>query len=169
MEMAPSIIPEATQQPTPTIGRPQPQNNLHNPLPLSASQEAEVRNLFHKRVRTRCADVIKDFADCTRGRTISVAWTCREQHLAMNSCMIQYATKAEEDAAREEWFQGILARRKQKEEELAAVERRRMEVIELTRRQEEKERLEAERKKKELEESKRQTEGGKQKGWFWGR
>ncbi|KIW34530.1 uncharacterized protein PV07_01306 [Cladophialophora immunda] len=169
MEMASSIIPEATRQPPPTTSRPQPQNNLHNPLPLSASQEAEVRNLFHKRVRTKCADVIKDFADCARGRTISVAWTCREQHLAMNSCMIQYATKAEEDAAREEWFQGILARRKQREEELAAVEKRRMEVIEMTRRQEEKERLEAERKKKELEESKKEKDGDKKKGAFWWR
>ncbi|KIW94286.1 uncharacterized protein Z519_05602 [Cladophialophora bantiana CBS 173.52] len=169
MEMAPSIIPEPHRQSPPTSSRPQPQNNLHNPLPLSASQEAEVRNLYHKRVRTKCADVIKDFADCARGRTISVAWHCRDQHLAMNSCMIQYATKAEEDAAREEWFQGILARRKQREEELAAVERRRTEVIEMTRRQEEKERVEAERKRKEQEESKREKDGAKAKGGFWWR
>lgn len=87
-----------------------------------------------------------EFADCARGRTITVAWNCRAQHHKMNSCMIKWATKAEEDAAREEWFQGVLDRRRQREEELAAVEKRRQEVIELTRKQEEKEALEAARK-----------------------
>ena len=31
----------------------------HNPLPLSASQEAQVREIFYSRVRNRCADEIK--------------------------------------------------------------------------------------------------------------
>jgi COX assembly protein 1 len=112
--------------------------------------------------------VIKDFADCARGRTISVAWHCKEQHLAMNSCMMQYATKTEEDAAREEWFEGIMARRRKKEEELVKVEERRAEVIDLTRRQEEKERVEMERKKLEMEEAKR-AEGKEKKGGSWWR
>jgi COX assembly protein 1 len=49
----------------PIISDPQPsttnrlKNNLSNPLPLSASQEAEVRKLYYARVRTRCADEIK--------------------------------------------------------------------------------------------------------------
>lgn len=30
-----------------------------NPLPLSASQEAQVRELYYKRVRTICADEIR--------------------------------------------------------------------------------------------------------------
>lgn len=30
-----------------------------NPLPLSASQEAQVREVFNKRVRDQCADEIK--------------------------------------------------------------------------------------------------------------
>lgn len=30
-----------------------------NPLPLSASQEAQVRDIFYDRVRQRCADEIK--------------------------------------------------------------------------------------------------------------
>jgi len=139
--MAPPIIPDPQLS---TTNR--SKNNLSNPLPLSASQEAEVRKVYYARVRARCADEIKEFADCARGRTFSVAWTCRAQHRAMNSCMIQFATKAEEDAAREEWFAGILERRQKKEEELAAVEKRRVEVIEMTRKQEEKERIEMEKK-----------------------
>ena len=33
--------------------------NLRNPLPLSASQEQEVKQLYYKRVRSHCAPEIK--------------------------------------------------------------------------------------------------------------
>jgi COX assembly protein 1 len=165
MEMAPSLH-DAPSQPSPPTTR---QNNLRNPLPLSPTQEQEVRRLYHERARRRCATVIKDFADCARGRTISVAWHCKDQHLAMNSCMMQYATKVEEDAAREEWFEGIMARRRKKEEELVKVEERRREVIELTRRQEEKERVEMERKKREVEEAQRRKDAEKKGSGWWSR
>ncbi len=157
--MAPSL-PDTSSPPTTR------QNNLRNPLPLSPTQEQEVRRLYHERARRRCATVIKDFADCARGRTVSVAWHCKDQHLAMNSCMMQYATKAEEDAAREEWFEGILARRREKEDKLVKVEERRAEVIELTRRQEDKERLEMERKQREIEQAK-SLEGKEKKSSGW--
>ena len=59
----------------------------------------------------------------------------------MNSCMIAHATRAEEDAARAEWFSGREERKKNREEEAAAVERRREEVIDLIKKEEGKERL----------------------------
>lgn len=40
-----------TQQP--------PLNPSRNPLPLSASQESQVRELYHKRVRQKCADEVR--------------------------------------------------------------------------------------------------------------
>ncbi|KAJ9623800.1 uncharacterized protein PV06_10295 [Exophiala oligosperma] len=163
MDMAPSIIPEP-HRPSSTT---RTENNLHNPLPLSASQESEVRKLYYARVRARCADEIKQFADCARGKTFSVAWTCRTEHRAMNSCMIQWATKAEEDAAREEWFAGVLERKRKREEELAAVEKRRIEVIEMTKRQEEKERIEMEKKK--LAEQQEKNKQEKKSGGSWWR
>jgi hypothetical protein len=36
-----------------------PKYNLRNPLPLSAAQEAEVKQLYYKRVRAHCAPEIK--------------------------------------------------------------------------------------------------------------
>lgn len=33
--------------------------NLRNPLPLSATQEAEVKQIYYKRVRSHCAAEIK--------------------------------------------------------------------------------------------------------------
>lgn len=54
MDMAPPIVPEPRPA---TTSR--PQHNLHNPLPLSSSQEAEVRKLYYARVRSKCADEVK--------------------------------------------------------------------------------------------------------------
>ncbi|KAJ6104905.1 hypothetical protein N7486_003594 [Penicillium sp. IBT 16267x] len=107
--------------------------NLRNPLPLSASQEQEVKLLYYKRVRSHCAPEIKAFAECAVNRTITATWICRTQRLAMNSCMVAHANPEEEDRAREDWFSTHEERRRQKEEELARVEQRRAEVISMMR------------------------------------
>ncbi|OJJ74324.1 hypothetical protein ASPBRDRAFT_193052 [Aspergillus brasiliensis CBS 101740] len=122
---SPSTQPEAA-----TI---KPKYNLRNPLPLSAAQEQEVKQLYYKRVRSLCAPEIKAFAECAVNRTITATWICREQRLAMNSCMVAHAKPEEEDRAREEWFATHEERRKAKEEELAKVEKRREEVIRMMR------------------------------------
>ena len=106
-----------------------------NPLPLSSVQEAQVNDLYYKRVRAYCADEIRgiplfntisptppptktalDFASCALNRTISATWACRTQRLAMNGCMIAHASQEEQDAAREEWFATRDERIRQREE-----------------------------------------------------
>ncbi|KAI1375283.1 hypothetical protein F4677DRAFT_446367 [Hypoxylon crocopeplum] len=94
-----------------------------NPLPLSASQEAQVREVFNERVRTLCADEIKAFADCARNRTITIPFACREASHRMNSCMLAHATPAEHDRAREQWF----AARRQRARDREHKERRKLE------------------------------------------
>jgi COX assembly mitochondrial protein 1 len=165
MDMAPNTLSSGAMQ-DPSSASHQP--NLRNPLPLSAAQEAQVKDLYYRRVRGHCAQEIKgmsssyslvhdgmtlktiylnaclltmlsDFADCALGRTISATWVCRDQRLGMNSCMISHATRAEEDAARAEWFSGRDERKRKREVEVAAVERRREEVIDLIKKAEEKE------------------------------
>jgi hypothetical protein len=81
----------------------------------------------------------------------------------MNSCMVANATPAAEDAARKEWFAGRAERRRKKEEELVKVEERRVEVIDLIKRQElvEREREEATRILKEAD-----AAGKKKSGWW---
>jgi COX assembly protein 1 len=51
----------------------------------------------------------------------------------MNSCMLAHAKPEELDRAREEWFSSREARRREREEQEAAVEKRRVEVIRLMR------------------------------------
>lgn len=115
-----------------------------NPIPLSSSQESQVRELYYKRVRGYCADEIRgtrgtmqymlwnlsingmndtDFASCALNRTFSATWVCRQQRLAMNNCMISHASQQEQDAAREEWF----ATRDERRQEREAKEARRKE------------------------------------------
>ncbi|KAJ3493489.1 hypothetical protein NLG97_g4696 [Lecanicillium saksenae] len=87
-----------------------------NPLPLSASQESQVRDIYYARVRKQCAEEIKGvyssgllanpnhdsntipsaaFAACALGRTFTVSFACRTEHRAMNGCMKLHATQAE--------------------------------------------------------------------------
>ncbi|PYH99422.1 hypothetical protein BO71DRAFT_206684 [Aspergillus ellipticus CBS 707.79] len=127
--------------PTEQPAQPKPYN-LRNPLPLSAAQESEVKQIYYKRVRTLCAPEIKAFAECATNRTVTATWVCREQRLLMNSCMVARAQPEEEDRAREEWFATHAERRRAKEEELAKVERRREEVIRMMRADEERRRNE---------------------------
>lgn len=87
-----------------------------NPIPLSSSQEAQVQEIYHKRVKSYCADEIRDFASCALNRTFSATWICRQQRLAMNNCMISHAGQKEHDAAREEWFATRDERRREREE-----------------------------------------------------
>ncbi|WPB03979.1 uncharacterized protein RHO25_008623 [Cercospora beticola] len=90
-------------------------NPSRSPLPLSASQESQVRELYHKRVRQKCADEVREFAACCTSRTFTATIMCRKEQKAMNNCMMLYATQAEQDAAREEWFATMDERRKERE------------------------------------------------------
>ncbi|EPQ30835.1 uncharacterized protein PFL1_01733 [Pseudozyma flocculosa PF-1] len=40
----------------------------------------------------KCGDVVKAFADCSSGRTVSVAWACRGEHKALQDCLKQYTS-----------------------------------------------------------------------------
>jgi len=92
-----------------------PAPRSRTPHPLNASQEAEIRELYYKNVRSYCADAIKEFVDCARGRTVSVAWACRSLNRSMNECMKAHATREEQDKARAQWFATRDERRKERE------------------------------------------------------
>ncbi|KAI8933647.1 hypothetical protein NX059_009370 [Plenodomus lindquistii] len=93
-----------------------------NPTPLSAPQEQQVKDLYYKNVRAKCAKEIETFAQCALGRTITMIYACRAPRLAMNSCMLQYQNQDELDAARREWFSLAGERKKAREEYQRALE-----------------------------------------------
>lgn len=119
-------------------------NPSRSPLPLSASQESQVRELYYKRVRQKCADEVRgthisphssihtpthtqhplidrsltpapDFAACATARTFTATLFCRKEQKAMNNCMMRFATQEEQDKARAEWFATVEERRVERE------------------------------------------------------
>ena len=61
MEMAnDTLLSKAQGEPT----KPNHSPNLRNPLPLSAAQEGEVKDLYYARVRGHCAQQIKGSWSC---------------------------------------------------------------------------------------------------------
>ena len=138
-----------TEKSSPVVAPPHPTSAMptRNPLPLSASQEAQVKDLYYARVRGFCAEEIRRlrppprvwkifgtdaaeeavFAACARGRTVSATWKCRQERGTMNKCMISHATQENQDAAREEWFKDRMEKRRlrlQQEKEKAGTEGR---------------------------------------------
>ncbi|EER26715.1 hypothetical protein D8B26_002878 [Coccidioides posadasii str. Silveira] len=159
MMAAATSSPETASNPPP--GSAPSTINLRNPTPLSATQEAEVKAIYYKRVRGYCAAEIKEFAACALNRTVTATWVCRKERLAMNACMVEHAKPEEEDRAREEWFAGREERRKAREHEDRMVEERRKEVIAMMREGE---------KRRKAETGEQKAADGGSGGWLaWGK
>ncbi|KAF5650893.1 cytochrome c oxidase biogenesis [Fusarium sp. NRRL 25303] len=81
-----------------------------NPLPLSASQEAQVRDIFYQKVRKECADEIKGTSPST-----TIPQTSPPNYNFNISCMKLHATQSAHDEAREEWFALRIERQRERE------------------------------------------------------
>ncbi|KAI5801532.1 cytochrome c oxidase biogenesis protein Cmc1 like-domain-containing protein [Peziza echinospora] len=90
------------------------------PLPLSAAQESQVRDIWYARVRGICATEIKAFAECATNRTITATWKCKAERGNMNNCMVLHATQEELDNARQDWFKLRLEKRRLRDEAVRA-------------------------------------------------
>ncbi|KAF2006650.1 hypothetical protein P154DRAFT_395595, partial [Amniculicola lignicola CBS 123094] len=93
-----------------------------NPTPLSAPQEQQVRDLYYKNVRAKCAKEIEAFAACAHTRTLSLMYACRPEKLSMNSCLLSYQGQDQLDIARAEWFRLAGERKRAREEHKRKVE-----------------------------------------------
>ncbi|XP_057815212.2 uncharacterized protein LOC131028862 isoform X2 [Cryptomeria japonica] len=49
-----------------------------------------LRSKMKDRALKECDHYAAIFAECARGRTLSVAWRCREQAKKLNTCLHQY-------------------------------------------------------------------------------
>ncbi|KAI4517682.1 hypothetical protein EV122DRAFT_220346 [Schizophyllum commune] len=56
---------------------------------LSRREEDTVVKTAKGRALKLCDPVVKEFAECATGRTVSVAWACRQQLHAVEDCMRQ--------------------------------------------------------------------------------
>jgi len=51
-----------------------------------------------------CDTVVKEFADCASGRTLSVAWACRGKYKAVQDCMYQFTRPESMQIVRDEYI-----------------------------------------------------------------
>ncbi|KAF8078494.1 hypothetical protein FPV67DRAFT_57840 [Lyophyllum atratum] len=56
---------------------------------LSRREEETLLKTTKARALRECDPIVKEFADCANGRTVSVAWACKDTLKKIQTCMIQ--------------------------------------------------------------------------------
>ncbi|KAG2752298.1 hypothetical protein P692DRAFT_20724051 [Suillus brevipes Sb2] len=56
---------------------------------LSRREEDTLLKTTKARALAECDPIVKEFANCATGRTVSVAWACRDKYKALQECMLQ--------------------------------------------------------------------------------
>ncbi|KAH0838408.1 hypothetical protein J3R83DRAFT_6715, partial [Lanmaoa asiatica] len=56
---------------------------------LSRREEDTLLKTTKARALRECDPVVKEFAQCAHGRTLSVAWACRDKYKSLQECMLQ--------------------------------------------------------------------------------
>ncbi|KAA1468165.1 hypothetical protein DENSPDRAFT_857121 [Dentipellis sp. KUC8613] len=56
---------------------------------LSRREEETLMKTTKARALRECDPIVKEFAECATGRTVSVAWACRAKYKAIQDCMYQ--------------------------------------------------------------------------------
>ncbi|KAJ7361610.1 cytochrome c oxidase biogenesis protein Cmc1 like-domain-containing protein [Mycena olivaceomarginata] len=71
---------------------------------LSRREEENLLKITKERAVKECHEVVKAFADCVQGRTISVAWACRPQLHKMEECIVLYTGPEPYERVRTEYL-----------------------------------------------------------------
>lgn len=71
---------------------------------LSRREEDTLTKATKARALKECDPVVKAFAECATGRTVSVAWACRGQLRSVQECMVQYTGPEPMERVRAEYL-----------------------------------------------------------------
>ncbi|GMK60035.1 hypothetical protein CspeluHIS016_0902520 [Cutaneotrichosporon spelunceum] len=85
---------------------------------LSRREEEDVQAQLKKDALAACSDLVREFADCARGRTITMPFKCGAQHEAMNACTKVHMTEERLDAAKLDYIANRSERGRQAVEKL---------------------------------------------------
>ncbi|CAK9782151.1 hypothetical protein CC85DRAFT_285865 [Cutaneotrichosporon oleaginosum] len=67
---------------------------------LSRREEEEVEAKVKTEALKACDELVREFADCARGRTVTIPFMCGAPHKAMNACIKVHMTEERLDAAK---------------------------------------------------------------------
>ncbi|GAB5372385.1 hypothetical protein AAMO2058_001660600 [Amorphochlora amoebiformis] len=59
----------------------------------SVGDDARVRDKTELWAKTQCKSVLDLLGECTKGKTLSVAWSCTEQRNAYTTCLKNYTSQ----------------------------------------------------------------------------
>lgn len=66
-------------------------SSLRTPMnALSRREEETLLKTTKARALKECDQVVREFAECATGRTVSVVWACRGEYKTLQECMLQY-------------------------------------------------------------------------------
>jgi len=71
---------------------------------LSRREEETLLKTTKARALQECDPVVKEFAECAMGRTVSVAWACKDKLKRVQECMIQYTGPEPMEIVRAEYL-----------------------------------------------------------------
>lgn len=71
---------------------------------LSRREEETLLKATKARALKECDSVVKEFAECAAGRTVSVVWACKEKHRSLQQCMVQFTGPEPMTKVREEYL-----------------------------------------------------------------
>ncbi|OBZ78810.1 COX assembly mitochondrial protein 2 [Grifola frondosa] len=71
---------------------------------LSRREEETLLKATKGRALKDCDPIVREFAACASGRTVSVAWACSKQNKAMQDCLRQYTGPEAMAIVREEYL-----------------------------------------------------------------
>ncbi|ORY28617.1 hypothetical protein BCR39DRAFT_534407 [Naematelia encephala] len=91
---------------------------------LSRREETDLMDRMRKEALVKCEDVVREYVECTKSRTVTIGWACKDQLKAWTECMHRHVTQETIDAAKLDY----LATRGDKEKE--AIERLKKERVE---------------------------------------
>jgi COX assembly protein 1 len=86
---------------------------------LSSREETAVHRQMQKNAAVACKDIIQEFVNCSRDRTISMAWACRSQRTAMVECMRLRTREDDLAQAREDYLRDRQRARREREAEMS--------------------------------------------------
>ncbi|KAF9532050.1 hypothetical protein CPB83DRAFT_848264 [Crepidotus variabilis] len=77
---------------------------LKNMNALSRREEDTLLKATKKYAMKECDSVLKEFAACASGRTVSVAWACRDHLKVVQQCMVQFTAPEPMEQVRQEYI-----------------------------------------------------------------
>ncbi|KAH7883705.1 hypothetical protein F5I97DRAFT_1894941 [Phlebopus sp. FC_14] len=77
-------------------------NNLMDTL--SRREEDTLLKTTKARALKECDPVVREFAECAEGRTVSVVWACKTKYKSLQECMLKFTGPEAMDVVRKEYL-----------------------------------------------------------------